>query len=249
MPLYEISGTSTGTAVTGPPVTLNHFFLGSLMGSSAVTGDTQSILNLSGWAIGAGLLVDARLSEITGTTAGSSAVSGDLHRTISFDGYSQGMGIVFLSIPDLIHGVAIVSAYMDVINVPLPLCTAPTVSTSFRWGHTFVRGDLTLSLADNRGPFGPVCISYTLYQMQYGCELKQIGPSGRKPGSSGVGCYYVTGTAGECGQPGLWAVKWKYQRTSNSPVIEKTCYFQVLDAVLSPVAGDNLERFCKYGWS
>jgi len=269
VPLYDIDGTASGVAtvhgslavltslietiggsgVAGAPVSLDHIITDPIMGSSDVFASTQAVFNMSGFIIGSGDLIDARLMNLAGIAAGSCILSGDLRRLIGVSGYTQGFSALNLSVPEPIYGVAIVTAYMDVVHVPLPICEIPTVSTAFRWGHVFTWGDLELSLKDRLGnPFGPVSISYTLYQMQRGCALKQIGPSRRTPASSKVGCYYVTGTAGECGQPGLWAVRWCYQKTFSDSVIEKDCYFQVLDFVSCPIPGDTLVRACKYGW-
>jgi hypothetical protein len=222
---------------------LIHEIIDPVIGSSIVTANTQGIFNVSGFVVGSGNLVDASLKDIAGLALGSGILSGDLLRRVGLQGYIQGSGVLDLSVPEPIFGIANVVAYMDVVHVPLPLCEAPTVSATFRWGHIFTRGDLVFSL-----PEEPVIVSYTLYQMQTGCVLKQIGPANRTPVKYGNGCYYVTGTAGECGQPGLWAVIWCYQKTYSDPVVEEICYFRVVDSVSCPIAGDALERYCKYGW-
>jgi len=244
-----LSGAATGGSSAGSSASLKHEIVESLVGSASVSASTQAVFNMSGFLLGAGALIDARLMGIAGIAVGSGNITGDLRRSIGLSGYTWGSSNLALSIPEPIFGVAVVAAYMEVIHVPLPICEVPTVSTAFRWSHVFTRGDLEFSVVDRFGnPFGPVNISYTLYQMQRGCTLKQIGPSGRIPASSGVGCYYVTGTAGECGQPGLWAVRWKYQRTFSNPIVEKDCYFRVEDSITCPAPGDTLPRACKYGW-
>jgi hypothetical protein len=78
----------------------------------------------------------------------------------------------------------------------------------------------------------------------------RVGPQDRAPANVSVGRYYVTGTAGENGQPGCWAVVWRYQKTYSEPSVEKLVQFRVVDAVL---AGDRhgnekMRRHCKYGW-
>jgi hypothetical protein len=237
-----------GSAVSGPG-TLNHYIVDPIVGAANVSASTQAVFNMSGFVVGGSALIDARLMDVSGISLGTAIVSGDLLRILAVGGYLQGGSVVALSYPEPIYGVAIVTGYMEVIHVPLPVCEIPPVSTSFRWGHTFGVGDLDICIVGVGGnPIGPVCVSYTLYQVQRGCTLRQVGQSGRRPVQTSVGCYYATGTAGECGQPGLWAIRWKYQRTFSDPMVEKTCYFTVLDAVLSPVPGDTLERVCKYGW-
>jgi hypothetical protein len=222
---------------------------GSFVGSAAVSADAEKILDSSGYLVGSGVLLDETLLDAGGAISGGSSISADAQVILGASGYLSGQGAFAFSVPDPIVGVGILTAHMEVIHVSPPICQQPVVTTAFRWGHVFTRGDLMFKVVDGRGnPFGPVCITYTLYQMQPGCVLKQIGPSGRKPATAGVGCYYVTGTAGECGQPGLWAVRWQHQRIYGDPVVESDCYFQVQDSVSCPIPGDTLERYCKFGW-
>ena len=229
MPLYDISGIATS--------------------SSSASASAQIRINVSGFVSGSGDLIDASLMKIAGVSIGSGDISGVLYREVGISGSIWGSGSLNTSIPEPIYGIAVVTAYMDIIHVPFPICELSTISTVFRWGHVFTVGDLELNLQDSCGnPFTPVSISYTLYQMQQGNTLKQIGPSGRIPVSSKVGNFYVTGTAGECGQPGLWVVRWSYQKTFSSSIIEEDCFFQVVDSVSCPIPGDNLARCCKYGW-
>jgi hypothetical protein len=267
--LYDIDGTATGSAVLSGPLAVfaaatgtvtgsasasttpfvDHELLETLLGSAVVTASTQQVFDVSGFVVGQGLLIDARLLDLSGVALGSGIASASATRVIGLSGYTFGVSHVAFSVPEPIYGFAVVTAYMDVIHVKPPVCQTPQVSTKFRWGHTFTRGDLEICVVGAGGnPLGPVCMSYTLYKVVQGCQPIQVGPSGRKPARSGVGCYYVTGTAGECGQPGLWMVRWRYQRTFGDPVVEKDCHFLVLDSVLWPVPGDNLLRECKFGW-
>lgn len=220
-----------------------------LLGGSNISGSSQATIDFSGYTGGSGDVIDARLLEASGLALGGSLASGSAVRVIGLSGYAIGSGTFGVSVPEPIYGVAIVTAYMEVIHVPLPICETPQVEKRFRWGHQFGRGDLDIHVIDSLGnPLGPVCISYTMYQLQKGCAPKQYGPSGRKPGTERVGTYYATGTAGECGQPGLWIIRWSYQRSFGESPVVKDCYFWVLDSVLCPVPGDTLPRNCKYGW-
>jgi hypothetical protein len=270
VPLYDVSGTATGAATvdgslavlasasgtaTGGSFTSTGFTAAdlvaseSLVGAANVSGDAVTTIYVSGFVQGAGDVTDASSKEVSGVASGGSVVTANAQRIVGLSGFILGSGSFNMSVPEPIFGVAIVTAHMEVIHVPPPLCEQPVVTLKFRYGHTFTRGDLEFKVMDRRGnPFGPVCITYTLYQMQRGCTLKQVGPSNRKPATAGVGCYYVTGSAGECGQPGLWAVRWRYQRTFGEPAVEKDCYFQVVDSVSCPIPGDTLARHCKYGW-
>lgn len=119
----------------------------------------------------------------------------------------------------------------------------------FRWNQTFGRGDLEICLKDRQGnQRGPVFIGYTMFMVSSTGILHQVGPTDRKPAQADVGKFYVTGTAGENGQPGCWAVRWRYQRTYSEPIIEQLQQFRVVDAVLDCDRPDHVRRHCKYGW-
>lgn len=264
MPLYDLDGTTVGaaivdgslgvfadfsetmgggSAVMDAAVPVDLVLTETLVGAANLSADTQAVFNMSGYVLGGSSLLDLRLIDVAGTLAGGSVLSGDLLRILALDGYTGGSSSLALSMPEPIYGVGILTGFMEVIHVPLPVCETHPVA-SFSWGHQFTKGDLSLCFEGGR----PVCVHFTLYQMVRGCQPIQIGPSNRRPVLDDKNCYYATGTAGECGQPGLWAIKWSYQRTFGAPMVEKTCYFTVLDAVLNPVPGDTLQRVCKYGW-
>ncbi len=120
---------------------------------------------------------------------------------------------------------------------------------SFRWNQTLGRGDLEICLQDRwRNQRGPVFIGYTMFMVSPTGVLHQVGPTDRKPAQWDVGKFYVTGTAGENGQPGCWAVRWRYQKTYSEPIVEQLVQFRVLDAVLDCDRPDHLRRKCKFGW-
>lgn len=121
----------------------------------------------------------------------------------------------------------------------------------FRWNQTFGKGDLEICIKDRFGnQRGPVFIGYTMFMVSSTGILHQTGPTDRKPAQADVGKFYVTGTAGENGQPGCWAVRWRYQRTYGEPVYEQLQQFRVVDAVLDHdrPGEHHVRRHCKYGW-
>jgi hypothetical protein len=246
---YGLSGTAAGGSVAGTSVALRHLIRHTLVGASNVSGSTQHVFSFSGLTSGSGTAIDARVLDVQGIASGGANVTGALSMTMGLKGYALGSSVTAISAPEPIYGIAVVTGFLEKICVPYPVCQTPQVQKRFRWGHQFGIGDLEICVTGKGGnPLGPVCITYTLHQIQKGCAPKQVGPFGRKPGNSSVGCYYATGTAGECGQPGLWLIRWRYQKTFGDGFIEKDCYFYVLDSVLCPVPGDTLPRACKYGW-
>lgn len=122
----------------------------------------------------------------------------------------------------------------------------------FRWNHTFGKGDLEICIHDRQGnQRGPVFIGYTMFMVSSTGVKHQVGPTDRKPAKADVGKFYVTGTAGENGQPGCWAIRWRYQRTYSDPITEQLMQFRVVDAVLAGDRDDHrhgFRRHHKYGW-
>jgi hypothetical protein len=117
----------------------------------------------------------------------------------------------------------------------------------FRYLQTLSRGDLCIRLSDQQGQFSPAVVYYTLFRISGSGAPLQVG--GRKKAVKGpdVGEFYVTGNAGEQGQPGQWVVKWEFQRTYLSSLQTIEQRFQVVDAVA--VSGQAVPgRTVKFGW-
>jgi hypothetical protein len=248
---YAVPGSVSGSGNPSDVLSVLNLVQATVSGTSTVSGAIELIIGFSGVASGSGGPSDGLTVDAVGTASGTSTVSaGTLVQIYSLVGIVSGQGTVALSVPEPAVGVAIVSGFMEVLCIPPPICETPQVQKYFRWGHQFVPGDLTIQVTGQMGnPLGPVCIRYTLYQVERGCAPIQRGPSGRHPGNAGVGSYYATGFAGECGQPGLWLIRWSYQKTFGDSFQERDCYFYVVDSVLCPVPGDTLPRNCKYGWT
>jgi len=244
-----LSGETVGAASSSGRAQIDPWLLQAFHGVGSFAGSAVRVFNLSGLTSGSSAVVEQSILDIAGTVTGSGDVSAVFSNVMVFQGYAAGSSGAFVWEPEPIYGQSVVSGFMEVIHVPYAICQTPRVPNTLRWGQQFGPGGLTMCVTDKSGnPVGPVCVSYTLYQIQNGCAPKQVGPSGRKPGNSSLGCYYPTGTAGECGQPGLWVIRWSYQISFGAAPIEKDCYFYVFDSVLCPVPGDTLPRNCKYGW-
>jgi hypothetical protein len=80
----------------------------------------------------------------------------------------------------------------------------------FVWNHVFQSGDLPIFFSNAKGPVDPYRVTYTFKYTPQGSECsKVVGVADRTPVNTGVGSYYATGVAGECGQPGSWSICWK----------------------------------------
>lgn len=102
---------------------------------------------------------------------------------------------------------------------------------SFRWQQEFERGDLEIMLVDGQGePRDPAHIWYTLHMVTPTGTLRRIGPARRTPTREDLGKFYVTGTAGEGGQPGPWVVRWAFQMTGTEPAVVRDERFEVVAA-------------------
>lgn len=101
----------------------------------------------------------------------------------------------------------------------------------FKRGYIFQRGDLPLFITDSSGnATNPYKVTFTLYYRAGNspCEL-QVGPIDRTPVQAKIGEYYVSGVAGECGQPGQWYVEWKYQESFGSQWVTDKMGFSVFE--------------------
>lgn len=350
MPLFDLSGSIGGAGSVSGSIGLHipvrgaslgngaatdaadnerHLLGGHLSGAGGITGNFQRVLLFSGMPQGVGTLSDGLLMLLGGTVQGVGNVSGTLAHVIGIKGSAFGKGKFALSVPEKLIGVGTLTAYMEVVKVPPPICPPHCCCRrcesddcdeceefhegnhfrdcdrdwrhchecqenhwehrrrrdvalgrtrrdrdrheherfedykdrerrqqgemrplrEFRWLHRFGRGDLEIFLRTNTGnPVSPVWIGYTIMMVTCTGIMQQIGPTDRRPAVENVGKFYVTGTAGEGGQPGCWAVLWRYQRSYQEPIVEVIEQFTVLDHVLDRDPRDVTLRNCKYGW-
>lgn len=137
-----------------------------------------------------------------------------------------------------------------VVDRHLPSLRATTLGPkSFRWLQPFQRGDLPVLIYDQGLPSVPYRVTYNLAQLRPDGSRRYVGPRERVPASGDTGEFYVTGCAGESGQPGQWVIEWKFQRTPQAAVETAEMRFQVLDAVATADPRERLSRKTKYGWS
>lgn len=183
---------------------------------SSVVNEATTVLLVSGSTSGTSLLLLGDV-PLAATFTGTSDLTATVIRVISLDPTIYGYGDLVWSGPLPVYGVAILSAFLDLVRVPRPLCP-PLPVKKFRYNQTLGRGDLEIVITDTSGqPFAPVSITFTFYQVVRGGQRQQVGPMRRRPvpdqREGQPGRYYVTGTAGELGQPGEWICVWTYQRS------------------------------------
>lgn len=119
---------------------------------------------------------------------------------------------------------------------------------AFGWLQLLQRGDLTLKLKGPRGhSLRPIQVQFRTFQVRADGSKFQVGPI-RTPVEGALGEFYVTGYAGELGQPGEWEVEWRYQKDRGSPVQIVQERFLVKDAVSAKTAKDVTVRKNKTGW-
>lgn len=200
---------------------------------------------LSGVFSGANTLTAGHLHELAPEASGASLFSGAAVLVREISGHFSGGGGLSLWAPEQMEGHGRLVGRYEVVSLPRPL-VAQRPPKCFRWGHQFGPGDLEFTVSGSEA--GASCVRFTLYQIQQGCLPRQIGPKERKPAVGKLGTYYATGTAGECGQPGFWMVRWCYTRSFAGAPLCSDCYFYVLDSVVCPIPGDILRRTLKYGW-
>lgn len=245
MPLVDVSGTAAGEALLeGVPVR-SVLEAGVTQGEASGAGTLARLFITSGFSLGHGLL-HLWHEDSSGHAYGLGVLSGVAIRPVALHGAFRGHGSLVWSYPMPLRGFTTLTAYMEVFRVPVPICLRPTVR-SYRWSQDFQRGDLAIWLRQIGGAaISPFRVTYALYQVVPGDQLRLVGPLERQPATGDVGEFWATGIAGAGGQPGRWVVKWRYQVSFNGPTYEEAMEFDVLDAFRAGVPDPS--RICKRGW-
>jgi hypothetical protein len=243
--LVDVSGESLGTALLeGDPVR-SLLMPGAVVGQAAGNGTIVRTCITSGFIFGHGILTLWH-DDLSGYVHGIGALSGIMVRCVGLHGFVIGSSRLVWSYPMPLRGFTTLAAYVEVFRVPLPICLRPPVR-SYRWGQDLQRGDLAIWLRQVGGfAISPYRVTYTLYMVMSGGQLRLVGPPQREPARGDVGEFYATGVAGAGGQPGRWVIKWYYQIFFNGPIYEESMEFDVLDAFMAGVPDPG--RVCKRGW-
>lgn len=233
---------------------------GQAQGTGDLTGTGVLSFALGGQAQGQGELTDTIAIALEASATGSGTLTGFGVLVVPLAGIASGSGQMGEAVPMPIFGVGQIAAFMTVDTVATPVCSAPptpytcscrrttkTGPKSFTWHQDYQGLDVTF--CDHAGqPIDPWRVSYALYWVRPGGYKQLVGPPQRTPGHDTFGHYYVTGTAGECGQPGQWSVVWTWQEGPGRACQSAEECFWVLDQVLNQGACVQGPRVRKYGW-
>jgi hypothetical protein len=222
----------------------------SVQGEATVTASVGRIQIVTGQLQGSGTLEADLTTTVAGTATGSSLMTGSAFRTINAKGLILGRGeFKWVGAPLPVYGSS------TMVGFPIVESRAPAVwavvcsPKQFRYRQLLQRGDLPIFICDRAGPVSPVWVRYTMYHILRCGARRRIGPARRVPVSGKVGEFYVSGRAGDLGQPGSWLVLWEWRYGHTSATQSKEMQFEVLDAVLADCPRDTTVRHRKYGWS
>ena len=251
MAVIDLSGTTSGSG-TILALTLTKLVIIEIPVSSSGSLSATFLRTelFGGQAYGYGMLEDELALALSGTTVGAGSLSGQPIRVAALKGDpSYGIWTFHESTLEPSCGKGWLTGLMHVDRVPCPIACTPIVPT-FRWGQDFPPGELMIAFTDEAGiPFAPCSVVFRLFQVLSTGVLFPTGPANCRPVACQrrLGVYYVTGTAGELGQPGDWVIEWCWQKSpcDVSRVVQRC--FKVLDLV-AQTPGDPC-RIKKYGWS
>lgn len=246
----QAGGTAAGTSSASGLVYITHGAAGTAAGVATTAGTAGSEFIVSGLVHGQATVSGDVTTPAAGTAAGQATVPpATAVRMVSVKGAVVGTSQLFWSYPLPMRGTSSMAAHVE-IETHLPAIRAVVAPPkTFRYMQVLQRGDLPVYLCDKRGPVSPHGVSFTLYQRRPDGSQFQVGPMARAPAEGEVGEYYVTGRAGESGQPGCWLVRWEWQRSFDGATQTKDMEFRVEDAVLAADPRDTTVRYRKYGWN
>jgi hypothetical protein len=209
-PVGIASGQVVGTPALAFVLTPLGIPSGLVFGSTVVNPTVTSLL-ASGTTVGSAQVTEGDLTA-SGIVYGTGTLSGSHIRIIVLDPVVMGRGSLLWSGPLPVYGMGSLVSLLEVMRYPRPVCPCETPRV-FQWNQWFQIGDLELHPKDAVGlPYSPTVIVFAFYRILPGGAPLLVGDPNRRPVQQGVGHYYVTGTAGEGGQPGKWFIEWRWQR-------------------------------------
>ncbi len=249
MAVVDASGVVSGSSTASGVATVSTFASATFVGMGGVVVTPGVVRLASARFDGVGRLEWAYVKDAAATFSGTSALAGSGLVARYAAGVFLGSSAFQHSAPLRIVGTSSM-AVAPVVDRHLPPLRAITMGPkTFGWQQPLQRGDLSVFVCDGTGPVVPSSISYRLMHVRLNGSRQQVGPRTRTPVAGMQGEFYVTGRAGEHGQPGQWIVEWTFQRTGCSTPQVVELPFMVLDAVMAGIPGDVTCRKVKFGWN
>lgn len=241
IPSGEAFGTPFIAKVLGPSGIVSQEAFGT-----PVVNTTYTLILCSATAHGQGQLLIGQIS-LAGTAIGTGILTDPAVVIHWMSGFVLGSGQLLWNGPAVIYGTGTLTGLMQVLRVPAPICPIAAPAQSFSYMQALGKGGLTLCITDCSGNiFSPAIVTYSLYEVLPGGYKQLRGPACRTPVMDVHGCYYATGMAGECGQPGNWCIVWSWSQGPGCPGGTSSEPFRVLDAAMSNPCDPNRKQ--KYGW-
>lgn len=104
------------------------------------------------------------------------------------------------------------------------------MSVAFYQGQSLTASDLKIIIRDVSGvPVDPYYIRYSLFDYTTGIEVL-IGDANRIPATTGVGQYYAGAVIPLDANIGDWVIRWNFNETAVSPLVEVVQDFNVVGA-------------------
>lgn len=240
------SAEAMGTPALGAPLLPVGIPSAGAFGTPTIKTTVTTLL-ASGTATGQGQLLIGQVS-LAGTVTSTGTLTGSAVGLFIVGGAIFGSGQLVWYGPLPLQGSGGLLGFMELLKPPPPICPPAAVTQqAFSYMQPLGKGGLSLCILDGYGNnYSPMSVSYALYQVMPGGYKQLRGPACRTPVMTFCGCYYATGSAGECGQPGEWAIIWTWQRAPGYPCETRTEGFRVLDAAMANPCDPNRKR--KFGW-
>lgn len=248
MAVVDGSGVASGSSTASLSGSVVFHQSGVASGTSTATANGGVLYLSTGRALGTSELLWDYIQDASGTVSGTSTMTGDAVRVRTAKGVALGSSSLLTSIPLPMLGTSFMSAAPVVDRIARAITMGPK---TFQWFQLLQRGDLSIFICERDGGIVvPLVIVYSLYLVRPDGSRKPVAAQqNRRPVAGTPGEFYVTGRAGEGGQPGNWLIEWQIQKGPQYPLQVVEMPFRVLDSVLLQSPTDLTPRRVKFGWN
>lgn len=249
MALFDSSGVASGTSSASGAAGVSTYATAALEGVGGLAG-AFGLLQLASARFGATSTFEwGYVQDASASIAGSSPAEGSALVAIGAIGVFQGSSSFHCIVPLVIAGSSAMSVATVVDRQLRPIRAITMGPKTFGWLQLLQRGDLPVFICDSTGPVIPFSVRYRLLHVRPDGSRHAVGPEERTPVAGVAGEFYVTGRAGEQGQPGRWIVEWTFQRTREAIPQAVELHYSVVDGVMAGYPRDVTCRKIKFGWN